>query len=76
MRSMAAGAVRSTVGGLLTDDVITEVKTNRCDTLFPRSDVSTTLMLNVDFRDVTRCSGQFNISDVSKESSAFTYKGW
>jgi hypothetical protein len=33
-------------------------------------------MLNVDLRCVTRRSGQFKISDVSNQSSAFTYRGW
>jgi hypothetical protein len=47
MRSMTAGAVRSTVGLILTDDVITEFRTHSGDTLFKRSDVSTTLMLNL-----------------------------
>jgi hypothetical protein len=45
MQSMAEGAVRVTAGGLLTDDVMTEVN------------VSTTLILNIDFRDDARCSG-------------------
>jgi hypothetical protein len=36
MQSMAAGAVRSTVGGLLTDDVVNEVRTQTAATPYLR----------------------------------------
>jgi hypothetical protein len=52
MQSSVDGVVHGTAGGLLTDDVMTEVRVQTT----ARSDVLT-IMLNNDLRDVTRCSG-------------------